>query len=261
MAKRIVTKNNVFKMGVEEQLPIFLKIVKDLTQIDDRLMFKFDNDNLLIYSMVGQDSNIHAFKSHIINLSEIFSHIKSEFKTDIKYTLSNAKKFHKSINGLTKYDEDIDLKLVYNDDNFGEKLMIKNKVFKREFPGDDPSVFKKDININDINEAMNTDNAVFSFTLGKDNYEHIKRESMIDNENEIYYLNVKDGSVSIGESSWELKVDDIQTEDSTISFPKKYFNSIKYEKGIEELTVWVFDMFILITGDNTNLMISIELTV
>jgi len=262
MAKRIVTKNNVFKMNVNEQLPLFLKMIQDLTQIDDRILFKFNNDKLLIYSMVGQDTNIHAFKSHIIDMCEIFSLVKNEFETDIKYTVKNAKKFFKSIQGLINYKEDIDLKLVYNEDNFGEKLMIKNSIYKREFAGDDPTVFKKDINIEAINDAMDTDLSSFSFKLTKDKYDHIKKESGIDTENEIYFLNVRDGAVSLGENSWELKVDEgVETIDSTISFPKKYFNSINFDKDIDELTIWVFDMFILVIGENTNLMISIELTI
>ena len=84
MSKRIVTKNNVFKMDSDKQLSTFLKMVQDLTQIDDRIMFSFNNENLLLYSMVGQDSNIHAFKSHIIEMDKIFLSVKSEFENDVK---------------------------------------------------------------------------------------------------------------------------------------------------------------------------------
>ena len=73
------------------------------------------------------------------------------------------------------------------------------------------------------------------------------------------YLTITDKKLTLGESKWSLKLSDLDFEDNTYSFPKKYFKTIQFKH--DESTIYVFDSFIFITGEDTNLMISIEFTI
>ena len=99
-----------------------------------------------------------------------------------------------------------------------------------------------------------------SFILKKDDFDYIKSKLAIYKVSEVLYLNIKDKQVVIGENRWEHTICDIESEDNTISFPKKYFKCIDYGSATE-MTIYIFDRFIMIKGDDSNLMISIELTV
>ena len=72
-------------------------------------------------------------------------------------------------------------------------------------------------------------------------------------------LNIVDNKLTIGEGSWELEMCEIQHDDLTITFPKKYFKSITFTE--EEINVYVFDTFLLVDNKNTNLLIALEMTV
>ena len=52
---------------------------------------------------------------------------------------------------------------------------------------------------------------------------------------------------------------EIDHDDLSITFPKKYFKSITFSE--EEINVYVFDTFIFVDNLNTNLLIALELTV
>jgi len=266
MAKRITTSNITYKITLDSLANVIDKI-KDLTKLDKRVLLKFDNNDLLLYSMVGKNNGIHGFKNHILKIKDIFSSIKGEIEEDnLKYSIEDAKRFVTSIIVFVKYmksqgiEDELTFKLTYNDDNFVEKLLIQNKKSKEETMGGDPSCFTQAIDIEQINDAMDIDQSEYSFSLKKEDFDYIKSKTIIEKDNDILYLNVKDNKINIGENRWEHNICDIEgVEDTTISFPKRYFKCINYD-NTNEMILYVFDTFILVKGDNTNLMIAIELT-
>lgn len=265
MAQRIKNNNITYKISLDSLSNIIDKL-KDLTKLDDRVLFKFDNENLLLYSMVGKNNGIHGFKSHILKIKDIFTSIKGEIEGDeLKLSLEKAKTFVTSMMVFIRYmknqgiNEDLVFKLTYNEDGFVEKFLIQNKKSKEEYVGGDFSAFRQSVDLEQIEEAMDIDMADYSFILKKEDYEYIKSKTAIEKDNDILYLNIKDNIINIGENRWQHNICDLEYEDTTISFPKKYFKCINFE-NTSEMKLYVFETNILVKGENTNLLIAIELT-
>jgi hypothetical protein len=81
----------------------------------------------------------------------------------------------------------------------------------------------------------------------------------IDNDNDILTLSIDEGKMDIGENNWNLNICNIEHDNLAITFPKKYFKSITFTE--DNIDVFVFDTFILVDNQNTNLLIALELTV
>ena len=82
----VVERNqNITYTSTVEQLSSFLKKVKDLTTIDQRVIMRIEKTQVLLFSFVGDSfKNIHAFKSYIFPIEEIMN---------IKKGLHYARKF------------------------------------------------------------------------------------------------------------------------------------------------------------------------
>ena len=102
--------------------------------------------------------------------------------------------------------------------------------------------------------------ADFDFTITKKDFDILKAKSTLEKGNDIFYLNVKDKKLYLGENRSTMYIDDVEFEDSTLSFPKKYFNTLNFE-GAESMQIWVFGTFIYAVSKVTNLLITTELTV
>lgn len=265
MAKKVLKKTATYKISLDN-LEILISKIKDLTKLDKSVFIKIDNQNILIYSLVGKGSNIHAFKSHIQKLKETFSVIKDELKEEILYKILDAKRFVTSMIVFIRYMrtqeilDDVDFKMTYFDNYIVEKLLIKNKKSKEETPGE-KSKRDEDIDIEEIDELMNIELTNYSFDLNEEDFRYIKAKTSIEKDNDILYLNIKDDNLSIGETRWEHNICDITNiKDETISFPKKYFKCINYDID-KNMKIYVADRYLLILGDTSNLLISIEFSI
>ena len=243
-----------------EQLKTFLDKIKDLVSVDDEVLLKVDKYNILMYSLVGEKKNVNAFKSFIVKTEDIFS-FKEELEKQMKYIIPNGKKFDSNIRNFLDYNEKLDCKFYMNDDEYADNFLIKNKFLKLNQIGGDPRGATLDIDIEKVKAAIDKNNADFSFTLTKDVFDKIKKMSKIELDNDILYLNVKDNILTIAENAWELTVCDTDEDDLSITFPKKYFNSLQYLPGITEVEVFVFDSFLLVDNENTSLLVALELTI
>ena len=74
-----ISKDNLFKL---------IQTLKDLSKLDDQVLFKFDNKNTLIYSLVGEGQNVNAFKSFIFKTNEIFD-IETELTVQADWAKNN----------------------------------------------------------------------------------------------------------------------------------------------------------------------------
>lgn len=243
-----------------EQLKNFLDKIKDLVSIDDEVLLKVDNYNILMYSLVGEKKNVNAFKSFIVKTEDLFT-FKEELEKQMKYIIPNGKKFDSNIRNFLDYNEKLDCMFYMNDEEYADNLLIKNKFLRLNQVGGDPRGATLDIDIEQVKSTIDKNNADFKFVLPKDVYERIKKMSKIELENDILYLNIKDHKITIGETAWELTVCDTDEEDLSITFPKKYFNSLQYPPGTTEVEVYVFDSFLLVDNENTSLLVALELTI
>ena len=264
MAKKVTTNSITYKITLD-QLSNLIDKIKDLTKLDDTIVMNFSNTELLLFSVVGKNlDNVHAFKSHIIPLKDILL-TKDKLESDIKYILSDAKKFTTSIAVFIKYmrtqkiEENLDFKLTFNEE-FCERLLIKNSKSKEETPGGKPNNHTHRLDLDDIDGVMDTELANYSFVLSKEDFDYIKSKTSIEKENDILFLNIESNKLSIGENRWDHNICDLEYEDTTISFPKKYFKCINYEKETE-MQIFVTETTMIIVGDNTNLLITMELSV
>ena len=240
------------------QLTIFLDKVHDLLSIDDEILLKIGRENILLYSIVGEKMNINAFKSFIYKTSDIFS-FEDDLQKEIRFIITNGSKFEGTLKNFTDYKEDIKCEFFMNDDIYADNLKLKNSKLKLSVNGGDLRAMNTSIDIEKINKTLNKDNIDFKFSLDKNSFLKIKKIMSINSENDILTLNIINNSLEIGESDWNLKICDVNHDDLNITFPKKYFKSITFTE--EEINIYVFDTFILIDNQNTNLLIALELTV
>jgi len=240
------------------QLNFFLDKVHDLLSIDDEILLKINNDNILLYSIVGEKMNVNAFKSFVFKTSEIFT-FNSELPNEIRFIINNGSKFETTLKNYLSYKEDIQCEFFMNDDTYADNFKFKNSKLRLGINGGDVRGMNTTIDIEKINKTLNKDNIDFKFLLDKNSYAQIKKLMAIDNENDILTLTIHKNSLTIGEGGWDLNICDIEHDNLSITFPKKYFKSITFSE--DEINVYVFDTFILVDNQNTNLLIALELTV
>jgi len=252
-------ENSSYKFSMSlDQLKFFLDKVHDLLSIDDEILLKISNDNILLYSIVGEKTNVNAFKSFIYKTSDVFS-FNDEIENEIRFIITNGKKFESAIKNFLDFDEDLKCEFFMNDDTYADNFKLRNSKLRLSNNGGDLRAMNTTIDIEKINKTINKDNIDFKFKLDLNLFMKIKKMMAIDNENDILILNVIDNFLEIGENNWNLNICEIQHENLSISFPKKYFKSITFSEN--ENDIYVFDTFILIDNKNTNLLIALEMTV
>lgn len=257
--KRIKTENVTYILPME-RIGDFLAKIIDLTRINDLVKFTFSQENLLIYSLAGKNDNIHAFKSYVFPINQLFDDVDTQLEAPVSFILSDAKKVAQVLRFYQKFEDSIEIKLFYNEDNFGERLTFKNAKLKDEVAGSPPNTLKAQIDLGQIKETTDTSLADYSFTITKKDFDILKAKSTLEKANDIFYLNVKDKKLYLGENRSTIYIADVECEDNTLAFPKKYFNTLNFE-GAETMQIWVFETFIFADSTTTNLLITTELTV
>lgn len=251
----------------KKNLSQLINILKDLSKLNDKVLFKIDKKNTLIYSLVGSGKSINAFKNFVFKTDDIFSNI-GEFDETINFITKSAKDMCRILQIIASFDELVTGNIYFdkiNDFYFSDRLYIKaGSKLRQNFYGTDPSSMNINITIADIKKIIDLDNAEFSFDLDASDFDKIKKLSTSEDVINIFYLNTyeRDGEnfVSIGEGPWDITVSQIEYKKlRTLAFPKKYFKSINMVDGSAK--VYVFDNCIMIVTDNSNLLISIETTI
>ena len=183
MAKK---QNTVVCEISNENLKEFIKKCQDLIKIDDKIFIKLDKTNLLIYSLVGQNDDIHAFKSHIVKLKDMFISSEGDYEQllmivgSISEKNKEARKLIQTLTNFVDYQENTSWTFHFNESNIIEKLTIKNSKLKIDINAGIPSVFKQQIiDVDQISEATNPEYANFSFSISKEDYERVKKMSAI----------------------------------------------------------------------------------
>jgi len=241
------------------QLTFLLDKIHDLIAIDNEVLIKIDKGNLLLYSLVGEKKNVNAFKSYIFKTDEVFSFYEP-LEKEMRFIIINGSKFEGTLKNYLDFNEDLECEFFMSDDTYSDNLKLKNSNLRLSIGGGDVRGMNTTIDVEQIKKTMNIDNIDFQFVLDKNSYTKIKKIASIDNENDILMLNIENNKLTIGEgNSWDLNICDIEHEDLSITFPKKYFKSITFTE--DEIIVYVFDTFLLVDNKNTSLLIALELTV
>lgn len=249
------TSNIHFKITTTQLQDLLVKI-KDLVKIDSRLVIKINNENVLLFSFVGDSfKNIHAFKNYIFSTSDLMS-IKEEILDSLILIVKDGKRFYKVMENFLDYNVDIKGKISYDEDNYVNVISFDNDKINTKIIGGDPITIGKEISIEDIDYLMNIENSLFAFTIDNMDFDKIKKLSLTYKKlKDVIYVHIKDREVLIGESLWSVKLCDMNLENSTISFPKDYFISMNPKNSI---LCYVFETFILFKYDDYNLMVVLE---
>jgi len=250
-----------------ESLTKLIDTLKDLSRLNDKVLFKIDKNNTLIYSLVGNGNSVNAFKNFIFKTDDLFNDI-GEFDETINFIVKSAKMFCRTLQIISTFD--ITLNGIIYFDTIGD-LVFSDRIYlkagsklRQNIYGGDPVNMNMNITIKTINKFVNVDNANFIFDLSADDFDKIKKLASSDEISNIFYLNThkEDGvnNISIGEGVWDINVAETEFDkEIQLAFPKKYFKTISIVDGFAK--IYVFDTSILITTDNSNLLISIEISI
>lgn len=253
MANKIKFKINADKISD------FIDKISDLTKISDTIKLKIDNDNILMYSMIGGNV-ILAFKNYVINTREYF-----EYEKDIEYTLdlviANSGKFVKNL-AFLKTSEKVTMEVAYKQSADEEEVMnarsvqiVGGKLKVNWMCGEQYEL--KDITKKQLEQRLNLKNSKWSFGISKSDFADVKKLSSINGER-IISINIMEGKVILSETAaWELEVDQLDKDrNSNLILNKKFLSCI--DDTMEKVEFNIFDNFMLIKGENTNLMLSFE---
>lgn len=251
---------NILYTTTIDQLNSLLRKIKDLTAINTKIVMRIEQSNVLLLSFVGESfKTIHAFKSYVFPIEEIMNIKKGDLSEPIIFIINDGKKLYKTIENFLDYKEDIKCKMSIDDENYVNYVEFDNSKLDIKVIGGDPVSLGSAISIDDINHLMDIDKSSFHFRLNRLDFTKIKKMGSIDNEPKgVFYININNKMLSIGETKWHLNIDEIDWEDTTMSFPKSYFNTINPRDFID---IYAFEDFILCKYDDYNLMIVLEITI
>jgi len=237
----------------------FISKLDDLTKIEDTIKLKIDNDNILMYSMMSSGQTMLAFKNYLVNTREYL-----EYGDDLEYSIdiiiANAKKFVKNLNFI-KDSEKITFEISYkespDDDTImnGRSLQIVGGKLKVNWIAGEHYEMR-DINKGALSQRLNLKNRKWYFNIDKSEFSDVKKLSSINSER-IINISVLSGKVTLSErASWELEIESIDDDRSaSLMLNKKFLSCINEMDNIE---FSIFETFMLVRDDNSNLMLSFE---
>ena len=257
----VKTSNKLNLIINPNNFPDLIKKIDDLCRISDTIKMKIDNENILIYSMMGSENIILAFKNYDLKTEDYFD-IKEDLGFTLNIIITSAKKFVKNL-AFIKTSEKILMEVTHkfeDDDTSSDArlVQIKNGKFKLQIQTGENSEIR-DLNKSMLNQRLNLKNKNWSFTIQNQDFIDVKKLASInsDESRRILHLNIEDSKVKLSELSiWELEVDEVIEKDKHLMFNKSFLGNIN-DNG-KDVDMHVFETFILIKDDISSLMISFE---
>lgn len=246
------------KLNKEKFTDLVTKL-QDLTNIEDTIKIKIERDTTLIYTMLTNEVSVLALKNYTIKTSEYFDNFDRDEMFD--FVIISASKFVKNLKFFNTANP-IKLDLIYKPLPDDENIMhirsaqFSNGKLKISCVGGEQYKIK-DIRKEILEQRLNLKNSKWNFKISSTDFSDVKKLSSIHNEERILNINVTNGTVTMSENSkWELEIDKIDSPNTNLVFVKKYLSNIDSSK--EEIKFHIFETFILIKEDNSNLMLSFE---
>lgn len=236
----------------------FINKLDDLTKIDDTIKLKIDNDNILMYSMLGGNVML-AFKNYLINTREYL-----DYGDDLDYSMDviivNAKKFVKNLNFI-KESEKITMEVTYKESPDDDSVMnarsvqvVGGKLKVNWLAGEHFEM--RDINKVVLKQRLDFKNRKWHFDISKSEFSDVKKLSSI-NSDRIININIIGGKVTLSETAaWELEIDSIDDRNANLMLNKKFLNCIN--DNVDKVEFNIFETFMLVKDDISNLMLSFE---
>jgi len=232
--------------------------LQDLTSIEDVIKLKIQKDTTLIYTMLSSETQVLALKSYLINTSDYIENFNED--TTFDFIITSAPRFVKNLKFFTS-DNPIKMDIIYKPQPEDEETMhvrsaqFTNGKLKISCVGGEQYKIK-DIKKELLNQRLNIKNSKWDFKISQSDFNDVKKLCSINNEERILNISVTDGLVTMNESAkWELEIDTITPMNTNLVFGKKYLSNINDGDFIQ---FYVFETFILVKDDISNLMLSFE---
>lgn len=246
-----------FKLN-SSSIALFIDKLDDLSKIHDTIKLKIDSEHILMYSMLG-GSVLLAFKNFLINTTDLLDRNDFEYKIDL--IIPNAKKFVKNLQFLREVNNvslDIQYKESPDDDSLylARSFQIISGKFKVNWLGGE-SYDVRDIDKVMLSQRLDLKLKKWSFKINSSDFSDIKKLSNINSER-ILNISIQDGTVTVSEkSAWELEIDKVEDDrNSNLILNKRFLNCIN--EKLDGVNIHIFDTFMLIKDENSNLMLSFE---
>lgn len=236
----------------------FINKLSDLTSIDDTVKLKIDNENILMYSMLGGNVML-AFKNFLIKTDE-YLEVKDNLDFTYDVIIANCGKFVKNLEFIKSQpkitmaltckvsQDDEDIMIARSMQIVGGKLKVNWLAAER--------YEMRDINKDILSKRLDLNLRKWYFLINKSEFSDIKKLSSI-NADKIITITVNEGRVILSEkAAWELEIQEIDKRNASLIFNKRFFKCIDADK--EEIEFNMFDTFMLIQDENSNLMLSYE---
>ena len=238
----------------------FINKLDELTKIEDTIKLKIDSENILMYSMMSSGQTMLAFKNYLINTTEYFE-IPENMDYSIDIILPNSKKLVKNLNFLLGNDK-LTFEITYKESPDDDSIMNARSI---QFVGGKLKVNwiagehyeMRDINKAALKQRLDIKNRKWFFTIDKSEFSDIKKLSNI-NSDRIINISIVNGKVVLSEkSAWELEIDTLDDDrNANLMLNKKFLSCIS--DSLEKVEFSIFETFMLIKDDISNLMLSYE---
>lgn len=243
----------------KEKFSDLIEKLEDLTIIDDSIKMKIDSEHILLYSMMGGNVML-AFKNYLIPTEE-YLETSDDFDFSLDLIISNSKKFVKNLQFLTQSDKvtlDVHYKVSQDDDSImnARSVVVSGGKLKVNWLASEHYEMR-DINKQALKQRLDPKSRKWSFKITKSEFSDIKKLSSI-NSDRIIHITVSGKTVSLSErAAWDLEIEPIEeSRNANLMLNKKFLNCINNESDFIEFSI--FDNFMLIKGENSNLMLSFE---
>ena len=241
-----------------EKFTDFISKLDDLTKIEDTIKLKIDNDNILMYSMMGGNVML-AFKNYLINTRDYLDY-GDDLEYSIDIIIANAKKFVKNLNFIKDSDK-VTMEITYkespDDDTImtGRSLQVVGGKLKVNWMAAEHFEMR-DINKVALKQRLDLKSRKWNFSISKSDFSDVKKLSSINGER-IININIMSGKVLLSENAaWELEIDSIDDRNASLMLNKKFLSCINDD--MENIEFNIFETFMLIKDDISNLMLSFE---
>ena len=240
-----------------DKISEFIDRLEDLTKIEDTIKLKIDSDNILMYSILGGNVML-AFKNFLLKTDDFFKFNEFDYTLDV--ILANSKKFVKNLQFL-KSSEKVTIEFTYKESNDDDNIMnarsiqvVGGKLKVNWLAGEHYEL--RDINKVSLKSNLDIKKRKWSFKISKSDFSDVKKLSNI-NSDRIINITIDSGRVVFSEkSAWELEIDSIENDrDSNLMLNKRFLSCISDDKEVE---FSIFDNFMLVQEENSNLMLSFE---
>ena len=156
----------------------FVSKLNDLSTIDDSVRLKIDNDDVLMYSILGKNILL-AFKNYLIPTEE-FLIKRDDLDYQLDLVIPNIKKFVKNL-GMIKDPDKVTIEFNYKSSPDDADIyqvryfQVSCGRFNINWVGGEHNNETREINKEMLAKNLNLKNSKWSFALTKDDFSDIKK--------------------------------------------------------------------------------------